>query len=95
MYYTRCKNYFYVCFIFRTHGVTGTILVNGHKRDVSQFRKSSCYIRQDSALMYYLTTEETLMIAADLKLGTDVSKTRKKSLVIYFFIKLFSELLHF
>ncbi|KAJ9599057.1 hypothetical protein L9F63_010449, partial [Diploptera punctata] len=66
---------------FRTHGVTGTILINGHERNVSEFQKSSCYIAQECAMMSYLTTEETLMTAADLKLGTNISKTVKKSLV--------------
>ncbi|KAJ9598554.1 hypothetical protein L9F63_010757, partial [Diploptera punctata] len=51
-----------------THGVTGTILINGHERNVSEFQKSSCYIAQECAMMSYLTTEETLMTAADLKL---------------------------
>ncbi|KAJ9599055.1 hypothetical protein L9F63_010447, partial [Diploptera punctata] len=32
-------------------------------------------------MLSFLTTEETLMVTADLKLGTKVTKTRKKSLV--------------
>jgi hypothetical protein len=34
-------------------------------------------------MMNFLKTEETLIIAADLKLGRDFDKKRKKSLVMY------------
>ncbi|PSN43327.1 ATP-binding cassette sub-family G member 1 [Blattella germanica] len=67
---------------YRIHGTTGSILVNGQKRNLSQFRKMSCYITQDVALLPLLTTEETLLFAAEQKLGQFINKSKKIEMVI-------------
>ncbi|CAH2076871.1 unnamed protein product, partial [Iphiclides podalirius] len=62
-------------------GVNGSIEVNGQTRDMRLFKKLSCYIMQDNLLQPRLTTLEALRIAADLKLGTDLTKNDKDLIV--------------
>ncbi|KAJ4429955.1 hypothetical protein ANN_22159 [Periplaneta americana] len=64
-----------------TSGVSGSITINGEERNSFQFQKLSCYITQDFPMLSLLTTEETVTIAADLKLGTSVKKSKKKVMV--------------
>ncbi|XP_069686819.1 ATP-binding cassette sub-family G member 4-like [Periplaneta americana] len=66
---------------FKTSGVSGSITINGEERNSFQFQKLSCYITQDFPMLSLLTTEETVTIAADLKLGTSVKKSKKKVMV--------------
>jgi ABC-type multidrug transport system ATPase subunit len=66
---------------FRTTGVTGSVKVNGRERNVQKFRKKLCYITQEFAILELLTTRETLVIAADLKLNADVGKVKKIEMV--------------
>lgn len=49
--------------------VEGTITVNGIEQNRGSFRKHVCYVPQQFALLPFLTTKETLYIAARLKLG--------------------------
>ena len=71
----------------RLPNVKGTIAVNGvvqNKR--TAFRKQVCYVPQQFSLLPYLTTRETLYIAAGLKLNVkqykqnvDLIVSKKKS----------------
>ncbi|XP_061392278.1 ATP-binding cassette sub-family G member 4-like [Musca vetustissima] len=64
---------------FKTTGVDGSILLNGRRRDLTAFRRMSCYITQDDRLQPLLTVNENMHIAADLKLGPNVSYEEKES----------------
>ncbi|XP_029674234.1 ATP-binding cassette sub-family G member 1-like [Formica exsecta] len=52
----------------RWTNVDGTVIVNGVKQNRGTFRKQMCYVPQEFALLPFLTTRETLYIAARLKL---------------------------
>lgn len=67
--------------LFRCSGVKGSITINGHERNLSQFRKLSCYIMQDNQLHANLSVEEAMQVAASLKLGSDISKDSKYQVV--------------
>lgn len=59
----------------------GSITINGFERNLSQFRKLSCYIMQDNQLHGNLTVEEAMKVATSLKLSTDLSKRDKEEVV--------------
>lgn len=59
----------------------GSITINGFERNLSQFRKLSCYIMQDNQLYGNLTVEEAMKVATALKLSSDLSKTHKEEVV--------------
>lgn len=62
---------------FKTTGVDGSILLNGRRRDLTAFRRMSCYITQDDRLQPLLTVYENMQIAASLKFGPNISKEEK------------------
>jgi len=66
---------------FRTHGLTGSVKVNGRERIVQKFRKQLCYITQEFAILDLLTARETLVVAADLKLNPDIGTQKKNKMV--------------
>lgn len=66
---------------YRTSGIHGSITINGQERNLSQFRKLSCYIMQDNQLHANLTVEEAMQVATALKLGSEVSKSEKEELI--------------
>jgi hypothetical protein len=66
----------------RTLGVTGTLLTNGKPRDNRIFHKLSCYITQEDLLQPLLTVQEIMMVAAQLKLPSQTSETRRLNTVI-------------
>lgn len=66
---------------YKTNGVTGSILVNGHSRDLRLFRKLSTYIMQDDLLQPRLTVLESIRIAANLKLGKNLDNAEKELIV--------------
>lgn len=66
---------------YKIHGISGEVYVNGLLRNLKEFRRISCYITQDDRLQSLLTVLENMMIAANLKLPTYVSKRKKVILV--------------
>lgn len=60
---------------------TGSVLVNGRPRDMRVFRKMSRYIMQQDMYQPMLTIREAMKIAADLKLGHDLTDDEKFELV--------------
>lgn len=66
---------------YRISGIGGTVFVNGIARDLNAFRRHSCYITQDDRLQPLLTVNENMNIAADLKLGPEVSHEEKDEIV--------------
>ncbi|EGI67879.1 ATP-binding cassette sub-family G member 4 [Acromyrmex echinatior] len=58
----------------RLNNVKGTIIVNGVERNRGMFRKQICYVPQQYDLLPFLTTRETLYIAARLKLNINQSE---------------------
>ncbi|XP_018368028.1 PREDICTED: ATP-binding cassette sub-family G member 1-like [Trachymyrmex cornetzi] len=58
----------------RLNNVKGTITVNGVKSNRGMFRKQTCYVPQQYDLLPFLTTRETLYIAARLKLNVNQSE---------------------
>lgn len=59
----------------------GSITMNGHERNLSAFRKLSCYIMQDNQLHGNLTVQEAMKVASNLKLGRNVSEAEKSEVV--------------
>ncbi|XP_033225537.1 ATP-binding cassette sub-family G member 4-like isoform X2 [Belonocnema kinseyi] len=66
---------------YKTTGMEGSITMNGHERNLSAFRKLSCYIMQDNQLHGNLTVEEAMKVASNLKLGSHISKTEKEEMI--------------
>ncbi|XP_017299741.1 ATP-binding cassette sub-family G member 4 isoform X2 [Diaphorina citri] len=66
---------------YRSNGVTGQILTNGHSRNINAFRRVSCYIQQDDRLQPLLTVRESMDSAADFKLGHRVSKEERSKII--------------
>ncbi|KAJ0175781.1 hypothetical protein K1T71_008940 [Dendrolimus kikuchii] len=64
-----------------SNGVSGRVTVNGHPRDMKMFKKLSTYIMQDDLLQPRLTVEESMWIAANLKLGLELGKAEKELIV--------------
>ncbi|XP_026752084.1 ATP-binding cassette subfamily G member 4-like [Galleria mellonella] len=67
---------------YTSNGVNGRITVNGHTRDMRVFKKLSSYIMQDDLLQPRLTVQESMRIAADLKLGKELGKAEKELIII-------------
>lgn len=63
--------------------MSGSITINGQERNLSQFRKLSCYIMQDNQLHANLTVEEAMHVASNLKLGKDMTKDEKQEVVSF------------
>ncbi|CAK9821104.1 ATP-binding cassette sub-family G member 1 [Anthophora plagiata] len=66
---------------YKSTGVEGSITMNGHERNLSAFRKLSCYIMQDNQLHGNLSVAEAMKVAANLKLGSHVSKVEKEEVI--------------
>ncbi|XP_049868328.1 ATP-binding cassette sub-family G member 1-like [Pectinophora gossypiella] len=64
-----------------TEPTNGHIYVNGRLRDSKLFRRRSCYIFQDDRVQDMLTIQESLTIAAELKLGHHISPDQKRKRV--------------
>lgn len=71
-------------FCCRTKGMSGSVLMNGmDRKSLQYYRKMLCYIMQEDHLMPHLTVLEAMIIAANLKLGREVSK-RGKVIIVSF-----------
>lgn len=66
---------------YRKTGVEGAVYVNGRIRNLNSFRRMTCYITQADRLQTLLTVLENMRIAADLKLGPEVSRHEKESII--------------
>ncbi|XP_026315498.1 ATP-binding cassette sub-family G member 1 [Hyposmocoma kahamanoa] len=72
---------------YRVVGANGLVCTNGDPRNLSQFRKLSRYIMQEDLLQPFITVQEQMNMAADLKLGNVISK-EKKSVVVHEIVQL-------
>ncbi|KAL0880636.1 hypothetical protein ABMA27_001862 [Loxostege sticticalis] len=66
---------------YKTSGMEGSITVNGMERNLSSFRKLSCYIMQDNQLHGNLTVEEAMSVATALKLPSATSSADKEEVI--------------
>ncbi|XP_037975240.1 ATP-binding cassette sub-family G member 1 isoform X2 [Plutella xylostella] len=66
---------------YKTSGMEGSITVNGMERNLSSFRKLSCYIMQDNQLHGNLTVEEAMGVATALKLPSATTKAHKEEVI--------------
>ncbi|CAH2236673.1 jg20892 [Pararge aegeria aegeria] len=64
-----------------TSGMEGSITVNGMERNLSSFRKLSCYIMQDNQLHGNLTVEEAMAVATALKLPSATNRADKEEVI--------------
>ncbi|XP_011872095.1 PREDICTED: ATP-binding cassette sub-family G member 1 [Vollenhovia emeryi] len=69
---------------FTVKGVSGEVRVNGKIRvpQSERWKRTSCYIQQDSILRMYLTVGEAMTLAAHLKLGYTISSAYKHAQVL-------------
>ncbi|XP_050321240.1 ATP-binding cassette sub-family G member 1 [Bactrocera neohumeralis] len=66
---------------FKASGVSGKITFNGEERNNLAYRKVSCYIPQDFALLDLLTVQETMSDSMDLKLPSETKSEEKEKIV--------------
>ncbi|CAG5058836.1 unnamed protein product [Parnassius apollo] len=66
---------------YKTSGMEGSITVNGMERNLSSFRKLSCYIMQDNQLHGNLTVEEAMSVATALKLPSATTRGDKEEVI--------------
>ncbi|XP_022814309.1 ATP-binding cassette sub-family G member 4-like isoform X1 [Spodoptera litura] len=66
---------------YKTSGMEGSITVNGMERNLSSFRKLSCYIMQDNQLHGNLTVEEAMAVATALKLPSATTSADKEEVI--------------
>ncbi|XP_039751475.1 ATP-binding cassette sub-family G member 4 isoform X2 [Pararge aegeria] len=66
---------------YKTSGMEGSITVNGMERNLSSFRKLSCYIMQDNQLHGNLTVEEAMAVATALKLPSATNRADKEEVI--------------
>ncbi|XP_054260947.1 ATP-binding cassette subfamily G member 4-like isoform X2 [Macrosteles quadrilineatus] len=67
---------------YTSAGVSGTIMTNGHPRQMKLFNKLSSYIMQEDMIQPSLTVREAMMVAAHLKLGDELSTEDKELAVV-------------
>ncbi|KAG8222057.1 hypothetical protein J437_LFUL000501 [Ladona fulva] len=66
---------------FRTRGVKGRVTVGGKDRVARDFRRHSCYIEQEVAMMTHLTAHETMKVASRLKMPESITNEQKDKTV--------------
>ncbi|GLV33101.1 uncharacterized protein CBL_10448 [Carabus blaptoides fortunei] len=62
---------------FKSEAAGGLVTLNGEPRDISRFRHISRYIMHDNIMQPYLTVQESMLTAAELKLNLELSKDKK------------------
>ena len=62
--------------------LSGRVNVNGCIRDESAFRRISAYVLQDDLLYPHLTVYETLFLAAQFLLPSNLSEEKRESVVV-------------
>ncbi|XP_059477419.1 ATP-binding cassette sub-family G member 1-like isoform X2 [Neocloeon triangulifer] len=67
---------------YKVTGVKGSILSDRQPRVLAAFRRISCYIQQDDRLQPLLTIQESMTLAANLKLSTEVSPKEKQRTIM-------------
>ncbi|KAI5741580.1 hypothetical protein M8J76_015110 [Diaphorina citri] len=68
---------------FRKKDVSGKILLNGRQRNISKYRSSICYITQEFGMLPVFTVQESLYVAARLKLDPSLfSKSDKEAIIV-------------
>ncbi|KAJ8721689.1 hypothetical protein PYW07_002464 [Mythimna separata] len=66
---------------YKTSGLEGSVTVNGMERNLSGFRKLSCYIMQDNQLHGNLTVEEAMAVATALKLPSATTTADREEVI--------------
>ncbi|XP_054261169.1 ATP-binding cassette subfamily G member 4-like [Macrosteles quadrilineatus] len=66
---------------YKSGDASGSIMINGQPRVLRTFHKMSRYIMQEDLLQPRLTVMESMMIAADLKLGYTVRRKQKVEMI--------------
>ncbi|KAJ3646426.1 hypothetical protein Zmor_024014 [Zophobas morio] len=66
---------------YKSTEATGTILINGEHRNLKEFRNISRYIMQEDVIQPLLSIDEAMMIAANLKLGKNVTVCDKLEII--------------
>lgn len=61
--------------------MTGSIKINDRPRQMKVFHKLSTYIMQEDLQQPFLTVHESMMIAANLKIGSHVGVDEKQEIV--------------
>lgn len=88
-------NYNKLCVIItfgcRDEGFTGNIFANGVAVDSknSEIKDNSCYIMQDDYFNPFFTVQESMMLAAKIKLGNSLN-TKSKLLLVSFYLSVLS-----
>lgn len=61
-----------------TIGASGQLTINKELRHENSFRRESCYIMQNDQLQPLLTVMESMNVAANLKMSSEVSRRKKR-----------------
>ncbi|EDW77383.2 uncharacterized protein Dwil_GK18116 [Drosophila willistoni] len=67
---------------YTAFGYTGDFRINGNRRDLKAFKPNVAFITQDTSLQPFLTVKEAMHFAANLKIGSHMSKSEKRERVI-------------
>lgn len=67
---------------FNKSNMSGKILLNGRERNISKYRSSICYITQELSMLPVFTVQESLGVAARLKLDPALFSAPEKEALI-------------
>lgn len=73
-----------------TNTLSGSVLINGQKRDFDSFRQLSAYVLQQDNFFAELTVKETILLSAQLRLPKDMPESEKEQRVeqVLFFLSM-------